>query len=98
LEPWLDEYEKRERAYLAAVSGGANRDELGTLAAAASDAAGEWQSIGYRAFFDLRERLGPNSREVIEKEIEAEKAEMLSELWRDIATAHRGEPLLPPPE
>jgi hypothetical protein len=83
-----DKYEASERAYLLAVrEGESNRQVLGTLAAAVHDAAKAWESAAYRRFFSAR-KAGVTGQELIEMEINAEKGEMLAELWADIADAH----------
>jgi hypothetical protein len=91
METHLERYEDRELAYLLAVKEGADVKKLAAAAASAMEAAREWTRIAYQAFFEERERRGGEVREVIEKEIEAEKAEMLADLWGDIAAVHRGD-------
>jgi len=53
-----------------------------------SDSTKEWPAVAYLEFFTMRETHGGESRQVIEQEIQAEKAEMLHELCADIASAH----------
>jgi hypothetical protein len=81
-------YERAERSYLDAVKRGAEQDELAVAARRASDSAKEWQSIAYKQFFALKDTNGETARVVISMEIDAEKAELLHELWHDIAAAH----------
>lgn len=83
-----DGYERAERSYLDALKGGAAPNELAVAARQVSDSAKEWESVAYEQFFAQRSTDGGTARAVIEKEIEAEKAEVLRELWDDIAAAH----------
>jgi len=83
-----EDYEAAEGSYLDALRVGASPSELATAARAVSSAAAAWESAAYRRFFDARASEGDIAREVIEMEIEAEKAELLHELWADIAAAH----------
>ena len=81
-------YESAERSYLDAVRGGAGPHELASAARRVWDSAREWEASAYEQFFAQRGTDGEAARAVIEKEIEAEKAELLRELWADIAAAH----------
>ena len=83
-----DDYERAERAYLAAVASGATPAELAAAARRVSQTAHEWELAAYAEFFSEKGIRGEADRTVIEKEIEAEKAELLRELWGDIASAH----------
>jgi hypothetical protein len=85
-----DAYERAEREYLDAVASGATPAELAAAARDVRKAAHGWQSAAYAEFFAERAIGGDADRTVIEKEIDAEKAELLSELWYDIASAHAG--------
>lgn len=84
-------YDECEGAYLAVIREGGERPALVAAATAVAQAAHAWEASAWRAFFDQRERLGASAREVIQREIEAEQAEVLAELWDDIAAAHRGD-------
>jgi hypothetical protein len=84
----IEAYERAERSYLDAVKRGAASDELALIARRVADSAREWQSAAYKQFFTLRDTYGEAARVVISMEIDAEKAELLSELWQDIAVAH----------
>ena len=81
-----DAYERAEREYLDAVASGATPAELAAAARDVRKAAHGWQSAAYAEFFAERAIGGDADRTVIEKEINAEKAE----LWHDIASAHAG--------
>lgn len=83
-----DNYERAERTYLDAVASGATPAELAAAARRVSETAHEWESAAYAEFFSKKGIRGEADRTVIEKEIEAEKAEVLAELWHDIASAH----------
>jgi hypothetical protein len=81
-------YEAAEREYLLAVTGGADRDDLGAAAEQVAIAAERWSSVAYERFFFLRDAQGePELARAVE--ISAEVSETLAELWRDLATAHR---------
>jgi hypothetical protein len=82
------DYERAERAYLDAIASGATSADLAAAARQCNEIAHDWQSAAYAEFFSERGIRGEADRTVIEKEIEAEKAELLSDLWRDIASAH----------
>ena len=81
-------YDASELRYLLALRAGS--DELAEIARATREAADVWQGLAYASFFRIREDRGGSDRTVIEMEIQAEKAEMLKELWTDIASAHAG--------
>lgn len=81
-------YDATELRYLLALRDGS--EDLAGLATAVREAAEAWQSLAYSAFFRIREDRGGSDRTVIEMEIQAEKAEMLKELWADVASAHAG--------
>lgn len=87
-----DDYERAEQAYLAAVASGATPAELAAAARQVSETAQVWESAAYAVFFSEKGIRGEADRTVIEKEIEAEKAELLRELWGDIASAHGATP------
>ena len=82
-----DDYEEAETRFLAAVRDGNDRAVLQALAAEVAVAAKSWESSAYPAFFAERERSGGASREAIELEIDAERAELLRSLWNDVAAA-----------
>src|SRR5438093_183004 len=81
-----DDYESAEADYLEALRTAAEPRQLAAASGRASNAARDWAAAAYQEFFAMREALGANSREVVEQEIQAEKAELLQELWR---TFHR---------
>lgn len=83
-----EEYEAAERAYLEALASGQSASSLAVAAKAASDAARAWEAEAYKDFFAARDTQGGDARGVIEKEIAAEKAELLREVWADLAAAH----------
>lgn len=83
-----DEYGRAERAYLDAVKNGAASEQLLLAARHVCETAREWESSAYEQFFARRSAEGAAARVVFEMEIEAEKAELLHELWNDIAAAH----------
>lgn len=85
----VGQYEEAEAPYLSALADGRPSEELAALADAIRVAADEWQRVAYKAFFSLRDQFGDCDRTVIELEIDAERAEMLQDLWRDIRDAHR---------
>jgi len=80
-------YDAAEAQFISAVRAGHDREVLRELAAEVAAAAVEWQSTAYAAFFAERERSTEASRPVIELEIEAERAELLSGLWADLSAA-----------
>jgi hypothetical protein len=82
-------YETAERTYLDAVRAGGGRAELADLAEKASTEGERWTKEAYAQFFSLREQGAPSER-VSESEIQAEIAEVVTSLWRDVAAAHRG--------
>lgn len=82
------QYERAEVAYLDAVRLGRSSD-LAASAIAVADAANVWQAAAYARYFQTKAQLGENSGDAIQDEITAEKAEVLAELWSDIADAHR---------
>ena len=84
----VEQYEASERTYLEAVASGKSAPSLAVAAKAKSEAAGAWEAEAYRDFFTARDAQGGEARAVIEKEIEAEKAELLREVWADLAAAH----------
>lgn len=80
-------YETAEAAFLGGLKASKERQDLARLAAAVADSASALVAAAYPEFFRLREEKGETDRIVIEAEVQAEKAELLSELWRDIAAA-----------
>lgn len=80
-------YDECDQVYLDALRAGKD-DALLTAAQRAWEAAAAWQAEAYRRFFAEREAKGGTDRLVVDLEIVAEKAEVLTELWADFAAAH----------
>jgi hypothetical protein len=83
-----DRYEQAEAAYLDRVRKGSVSD-LGEAATSVAEAAKAWQTAAYARYFETKAALGEASGGAVQDEITAEKAELLAELWSDIADAHR---------
>lgn len=81
------EYEAAEREFLDRARRRASSADLAEAASAVHAAAKTWESEAYREYFASRERLGDGAPEVIELEIDAERAELLAGLWFDLAAA-----------
>ncbi len=81
-------YEDAERDYLASLRAAAANPKLAQAAERVRAAAEAWCAAAYGEFFAERATQGGTVRPVIELEIDAERAEMLKELWRDIGAAH----------
>lgn len=87
LDHLAQRYDERDEAYLRAVREG-RLAELRTLAQEAAEAARAWEAEAYRRYFAARKAEGPDHEDVIGLHIGAEKAEVLAELWTDLAAAH----------
>jgi hypothetical protein len=87
-ESALEGYEEAEAAYLASLRAQLTHDQLALKAAAVRSAANRWQAAAYRDFFQVRDQKGPTDRDVIELEIDAERTELLFDLWSDVWRAH----------
>ncbi|MGI8427732.1 MAG: hypothetical protein ACR2OB_00105 [Solirubrobacteraceae bacterium] len=82
-------YETAERSYLGSLNGSAPRPEFHAAARMLAEAAGDWETAAYRHYFAFGD--DPTTADAKRAaEIQAELAEMLNELWRDIADAHAG--------
>ena len=81
-------YDSAEAAYLDRVREG-RASELTESAIAAAEAAKAWETAAYARYFETKAKLGETSGAAVHDEISAEKAELLAELWSDIADAHR---------
>jgi hypothetical protein len=81
-------YDSAEAAYLDRVREG-RASELSASATAVAEAAKAWQNAAYARYFETKAELGESSGAAVQDEISAEKAELLAELWSDIADAHR---------
>lgn len=81
------EYDTADAEYMLLVP---NADQITLMEAAtrARNAARQWQKLAYEEFFAARDIYGDTDRSVIVLEIEAEKAEVLTSLWTDLAFAH----------
>ncbi|MHB8507063.1 MAG: hypothetical protein ACYDGR_00230 [Candidatus Dormibacteria bacterium] len=87
----FDQYSEAEAAYLAGLRAAESARELAALARAAHLAASAWSKAAYAEFFELRARLGEAESDVIELEIDAERSELVAEIWRDISRAQSGD-------
>ena len=83
-----DGYERAEAPYLELLRQ-ARIPELTEAAASVAVAAKVWESAVYSAYFITKAAEGVKSGAAIQDEIIAENAEVLAELWNDIADAHR---------
>lgn len=78
-------YESAEQAYLAAIRVGAGPGELARAATELEAHAVAWSKSAYAWFFRRRDAGDEYARDT---EIEAEIAEVLGGLWREMAAAH----------
>jgi hypothetical protein len=92
LDPVREAYEAVEAIFLARLRQDGSREELAAAARAVHEAADAWQSKAWRWYFNRRDALGETHHDVIEVEIDAERSEMLSELWLDLASAYGDDP------
>lgn len=81
-------YDAAESAYLTGIREGISPERLTEMAEAACSAAEHWMRTAYDRFFCLRdaEESPEAARQV---EIEAEVAESVADLWRQLVNAHR---------
>ena len=83
-----DRYDSSEAAYLDRVRQ-SRYSELTEAANAVAEAAKAWQTAAYATYFETKSQQGESTGAAVQDEISAEKAELLAELWSDIADAHR---------
>jgi hypothetical protein len=81
-----DRYEKAEAAYLSALRADAPRVELASLAKAVAEAAAAVESAAWPEHF-AAQKAG-NDDLIRDTDNLAERAEVVAELWRDIAGAY----------
>ena len=82
-------YELAEHAYLAALQANEGRAALAAAAERVAEAAKAWNTACYSVYFALRDATG-NAQLQRNADNEAERTEVLSEMWRDIAAAYTG--------
>jgi len=78
-------YESAEQAYFVAIRVGAGPDEMARRASELRELADRWSKANYARFFRRRDAGDEFARDT---EIEAEIAEVLEGLWREMAAAH----------
>lgn len=83
-----DHYEEAEAAYLDALRADAPRADLASLAKGLAEAAAAVESMAWPQHF-AAQKSGVEDQ-IGETDIFAERAEVVAELWRDIAAAYEG--------
>jgi len=81
-------YDRAEAAYLDRLRQGRSSD-LAETAAAVAEAARAWQITASARYFETKAQLGEISGAAVQEEITAERRELLTDLWNEIAAAHR---------
>lgn len=81
-------YENAELTFLGMVREGRYSD-LADAARAVAEAADAWQRVAYQRYFESRAQRGVSDGVALQHEIAAEKAELLTDLWRDLEEAYR---------